>query len=156
MFRFRNLGKRKLDASLVDRSIEPRLNQIFIPLLSVIEDEQAKEEIRSVAREYNRQFVAERGMTTEAEVLGVIQALVEMRKEPLIREIAHSFAAKYGEGFERRITPKWIGGIIRTRLLLKTEKREKGFVISASEKKKLEWLYEKYGLLPCFCISICN
>ena len=147
MFRFRNLGKRKLDASLVDRSIEPRLNQIFIPLLSVIEDEQAKEEIRSIAREYNRQFVAERGMTTEAEVLGVIQTLVEIHSEPSIKEIAHSFAAKYGEGFERRVTPKWIGGIVRTRLLLKTEKRENGFVIPASEKKKLEWLYEKYGLL---------
>lgn len=147
MFRFRNLGKRKLDTSLVDRTIEPRLNQVFIPLLSVIGDAQAKEEIRSVAREYNRQFVAERGMTTEAEVLGVIKTLVGMRGEPSIKELAHSFAAQYGEGFERRVTPKWIGGIVRTRLLLKTEKREKGFVIPDSEKGKLEWLYEKYGLL---------
>ena len=147
MFRFRNLGKRKLDASLVDRTIEPRLNQIFVPLLSVIDDKRAKEEIRSIAREYNRQFVAERGMTTEAEVLGVIQTLVGLHKELSIRELAHSFAAKYGEGFERRVTPKWIGGIVRARLLLKTEKRRDGYVIPGSEKGKLEWLYEKYGLL---------
>jgi hypothetical protein len=147
MFRFRNLGKRKIDERLVDRTIEPRLNQVFIPLLSVIGDEQAKDEIRSVAREYNRQFMAERGMTTEAEVLGVIQTLMKMQKEPSIKEITHSFAAKHGEGFERRITAKWIGGIVRTRLLLKTEKRRTGFIIPASEKTKLEWLYEKYGLL---------
>jgi hypothetical protein len=38
LFRFRNLNKRKPAEALVDRSIEPRLNQIFVPLLSIIED----------------------------------------------------------------------------------------------------------------------
>src|SRR5438094_3333146 len=38
MFRFRSFGKRAVDPGLVDRSIEPRLAQIFVPLLSVIED----------------------------------------------------------------------------------------------------------------------
>jgi len=32
LFRFRNLNKRKPTEKLVDRSIEPRLNQIFVPL----------------------------------------------------------------------------------------------------------------------------
>ncbi len=43
MFRIRNFGRRAIDATLVDRSIEPRLSQIFVPLLSVIDDAEARQ-----------------------------------------------------------------------------------------------------------------
>src|SRR5207249_6113619 len=35
LFRFRNLGKFVPSEALVDRAIEPRLNQVFVPLLAV-------------------------------------------------------------------------------------------------------------------------
>src|SRR5438876_10263857 len=35
LFRFRNLHRRRASEDLVDRAIEPRLNQIFVPLLSI-------------------------------------------------------------------------------------------------------------------------
>src|SRR3989441_5201197 len=38
MFRLRNFGKRQVSEELVDHTIEPRLNQVFLPLLSIIED----------------------------------------------------------------------------------------------------------------------
>ena len=37
MFRFRSFGRQQIDPALIDRSIEPRLAQLFGPLLSVIE-----------------------------------------------------------------------------------------------------------------------
>src|SRR5947209_9770071 len=46
MFRFRSFGKRQIDPALADRSIEPRLAQIFVPLLSVIENAGAREALR--------------------------------------------------------------------------------------------------------------
>jgi len=147
MFRFRNLGKRRAIPNLVDRSIEPRLNQVFIPLLSVIEDEQTRNKLKNMAREYHKQIVAERGMTTEAQILSVIKELIELREEPSMKDIARSFVSRHGEEFERRITPKWVGSIIRKKLKLKPEKRETGFVIPLSEAGKLTGLYEKYGLL---------
>src|SRR5213594_3421885 len=52
MFRLRNFGKHDADPTLVDRSIEPRLAQVFVPLLSVIEDRSAQEALREVARQY--------------------------------------------------------------------------------------------------------
>src|SRR3989441_7070691 len=70
MFRFRSFGKRQIDPALADRSIEPRLAQIFVPLLSVIEDAGAREALRQVAREYHKELVADRGMDMEAQVLG--------------------------------------------------------------------------------------
>ncbi len=75
MFRFRNFRKSQVDPGLVDRSIEPRLAQIFVPLLSVIEDASARQALRQVARDYHRELVADRGMDIEAQVLEIIQEL---------------------------------------------------------------------------------
>jgi hypothetical protein len=147
MFRFRNLGKRKIVPTLVDRTIEPRLNQVFIPLLSVIEDENARSEIKSIAREYHKQIINERGMETEAQVLEVIRELSESGDEPSIKEITRSFVDNYGEDYERRVTPKWVGGIVRKKLKIKTEKKRDGFAIPASEIDKLARLYEKFGII---------
>ncbi|HEX3036956.1 MAG TPA: hypothetical protein VHT73_17855, partial [Thermodesulfobacteriota bacterium] len=146
MFRFRNLGRRRVDPSLIDRAIEPRLNQVFVPLLSVIEDENINAELKGIAREYHKQIVSDRGMETEAQVLEVIRKLFDLREEPTIKEVASHFIEHHGNDYERKITPKWIGSIIRRKLKIKTEKRREGFVIPPSEAGKLERLYEKYGI----------
>jgi len=151
MFRFRNLGKKKIDPSLVDRSIEPRLNQVFVPLLSVIEDASARSGLMSVARMYNKQIVAERGMETEAQVLEVIQELLHSRGKDhnalYIKQVTRRFIENYGEDYERRITPKWIGTVLRKKLKLRTERKMDGFAVSPSEIEKLHHLFEKYGLV---------
>src|SRR5437870_3385838 len=148
MFRFRNFGKRAIDPALVDRSIEPRLAQIFVPLLSVIEDAGARQALREVAREYNRDLVSDRGMDVEAQVLEIIRNLQECGYDDglSIREITSRFAEQHGEDFERKITPHWIGHIVRKKLQLKTERRHGTYVIAASEGSKLARLFEKYGV----------
>lgn len=150
LFRFRNLHKREARESLVDRSIEPRLNQIFVPLLSIIENTQAREDLRELARRYHREMIADRGMDMEAHVLEIIRDMIASPiKPPLsIKGITGWFTDRHGDDYERKITPKWIGGIIRKKLNLKTNKNHGVFVIPPSEKPKLERLYEKYGIGP--------
>jgi hypothetical protein len=148
MFRFRNFGKCAVDARLVDRSIEPRLAQIFVPLMSVIEDAEARKALRAVAQEYNRELVADRGMDLEAQVLEVI---LDLRESPYangiaIKEIAERVDERYGDDFERKVTPHWIGSVVRRRLGLKTEKRHGSYMIAATEGSKLTRLFEKYGI----------
>jgi hypothetical protein len=75
LFRFRTLGKRQAIGSLVDRTIEPRLNQIFVPLLSIIDDARARSDLRELARRYNREAIADRGMEMDAQVLETIRDL---------------------------------------------------------------------------------
>jgi hypothetical protein len=118
MFRFRNLAKCQIDPALVDRSIEPRLAQIFVPLLSVIEDAEARRALRQVAREYHRELVADRGMDMEAQVLEIIQELQESSYGIglSIKEVANRFIERHGEDFERKITPHWVGHVIRRKL----------------------------------------
>ncbi len=148
MFRFRNVSKRQIDPSLVDRSIEPRLAQIFVPLLSVIQDSDARQALRQVAREYHRELVADRGMDIEAQVLEIIQKLRDTPNGTglSIRGITNRFIERHGEDFERKITPHWIGYILRRKLGLKTEKRHGSYVIAVTEGPKLVRLFEKYGI----------
>jgi hypothetical protein len=148
MFRIRNFGRRAIDATLVDRSIEPRLSQIFVPLLSVIDDTDARQALRQVAREYHRELVADRGMDMEAQVLEIIQ---ELRESPYtdglsIKEITERMSERHSDDFERKVTPHWIGYVVRRKLGLKTEKHHGIYVVAASEGPKLTRLLEKYGV----------
>jgi hypothetical protein len=147
MFRFRNFSKCRVDPTLVDRSVEPRLAQVFVPLLSVIEDAAARQSLRELMRDYHRELVADRGMDMEAQVLEIIRELEQSSYEPgiSIKEITQRFVEKHGEDYERKITPHWIGRIVRRKLGLKTG-REGGYVIGSGEGPKLERLLEKYGL----------
>jgi hypothetical protein len=148
LFRFRNLGKRQANADLVDRGIEPRLNQIFVPLLSIIGDPQAREDILALARRYNREIIADRGMDAEAQVLEVIRDLAASSEHPTlsIRDITSWFTDRYGTDYDRKITTKWVGYIIRKKLNLRTQKSHGVFVIPLSEMSKLDRLNEKYGI----------
>ncbi|MBI1852371.1 MAG: hypothetical protein HYR85_18680 [Planctomycetes bacterium] len=147
LFRFRNLHKRKPNENLVDRSIEPRLNQIFVPLLSIVDDGEARAELRALARRYDREMVTERGMDMEAQILEIIREMVALPDQHLsIKEIASWFSDRHGTDYQRPVTPKWIGSVIRTRLQLRTRKSDGVFIIPREEMPKLVRLYEKYGL----------
>jgi hypothetical protein len=69
LYRFHRRFEVKLDPSLADPGLEPRLNQILLPLLSVIGDAGLREELRSVATEAQANLVSERGLLMEAQVL---------------------------------------------------------------------------------------
>lgn len=148
MFRLRNFGKRSIDATLVDRSIEPRLSQVFTPLLSIIDDPSARADLQKLARAYHRELVTDRGFDVEAKVLDVIRTLQDPANPATlsIKDIAGLFTDRHQEDFERKITPHWIGRIIRRTLGLRTVRIDSNYVIEPGEKSKLLRLYEKYDL----------
>ncbi|MCG3198811.1 MAG: hypothetical protein HUU16_14740 [Candidatus Omnitrophica bacterium] len=146
LFRFKNRTKRRIVEGLIDRSIEPRLNQIFIPLLSIIEDGQAREDLQDLARAYNTELVTDRGMDMEAQVLQVIRDLREAGEPLSLKAITSWFADRHAEEYDRKITPKWIGYVIRKKLHLKTYKSDGVFVIQPDQKPVLERLFRKYGV----------
>ena len=147
LFRFRNFHKRGPVESLVDRAIEPRLNQVFVPLLSIIGDEKARGDIRELARRISRELREDRGMDTEAQVLEIIRDMIDAGEARLsVKDITSWFTDRHGADYERKITTKWVGYIVRRKLALKTQKSHGVFVIPPSEEIKLKWLYEKYGV----------
>ncbi len=148
LFRFRNLLRREPREELVDRTIEPRLNQIFVPLLSIVDDPAARAELKELARQYHGDMVTERGMDLEAQVLEVIRDLLASDSvEPLsVKDIAAWMSDRHGSEYQRPITARWIGSVIRTRLRLRTVRRHGVFIVPMEELPKLLSLYEKYGL----------
>jgi hypothetical protein len=147
LFRFRNYGKRPALPHLVDQDLEPRINQIFVPLLSIIEDSKAQDKLRAVAKQCQREMVSERGLGTEAQVLEVVQELLALSVKQLsVKEITDRFADLYSDDYKNKITGKWMGYILRKKLHLKTHKSHGSFVVPESELPKLERLFERYGL----------
>lgn len=148
LFRFRTFHKSGINAELVDRSLEPRLNQVFVPLLSVIDDPAVRRELKELGRHYQRELVSDRGQGTEAQILEIIrQILSSQTTRPTVKEIATWFADRHGEEYERKVTAQWIGKVMRTKLQLKTQRGDGGaYVIPIAEDPKLRRLYSKYGL----------
>jgi len=148
LFRFRTFHRSGVNAELVDRSLEPRLNQVFVPLLSVVDDPDVRRDLKELARHYQRELVSDRGQGMEAEVLETIRDLLSSQAtRPTVKEIATWFADRHGEEYERKVTAQWIGKVIRTRLQLKTQRGDGGaYVIPIAEDPKLRRLYAKYGI----------
>ena len=116
----------------------------------MIEDAGARQALRQLLKEYHKELVADRGMDVEAQVLEIIRELRDAEDFGAgltIKEIAARFIERHSEDYEKKITPHWIGQIIRRKLQLKTERHREGYVISALEGAKLARLFEKYGIL---------
>ncbi len=114
--------------------------------MSIIEDPKAQEDLQALARRYNQEATADRGMDTEAQVLEVIRDLATSAGQLSVKEIANWFADRHGAEYERKVTPRWIGSILRKKLQLRPERVRGVFVVPASARTKLERLYEKYGI----------
>src|SRR5713101_7141860 len=146
LYRFRNFRARKPVADLADRAIEPRLNQIFLPLLSVVSDAKDREELRALARRYHGEMVNERGMDLEAQVLECIRDLRESGRPLAIKDITSWLVDRHGDEYERKLTTKWIGNVIRRKLQLRPVRGSAGYLIPPEELPKVDRLYERYGI----------
>jgi hypothetical protein len=150
LFRFRRRDDHRVQESLVDRVIEPRLNQIFVPLLSIVREPAVRAELQELARGYNRELVMERSMDAEAHILEIIRDMLvsDDRATLSVKEITSWFVERHGQEYERKVTPKWIGSLIRRRLGVRTYKSHGVFVIARQADPMLKRLYAKYGVDP--------
>ena len=112
-------------------SAMPRFDQITRPLFSIVEDAQAREELRQFgvhAAETARED------STEERLLGIIREMMAEGDTRLsVGEITARFAERHAGQYHRPVTPKWIGWELRTRLGLDTRKSEGVFVVSPEE-----------------------
>ncbi len=145
MFRFRNKGKGKIKPELENREIEPRLNQIAIPLMSIIEDREIIKEIQQHIKEYNEKIKTDRTLGYSYQIL---DAICELLDDGYFRPTIHQVAEKFNKdlSISEAITSKKMGYLIRKTLDLKTERTRDGYVVSESNKGKIEILRKRYGI----------
>ncbi len=148
LYRFHRRHEVKLNDSLMDPQLEPRLNQILLPLLSVVADEGLRDELRAMALNTQMGVIAERGLLAEAQVLEILAELMEASQRPVIpvADIASGLVERYGEEYERPITNKWLGGLLRKRLNIYTYKSHGVYVVPTTQRGKIEILCARYGV----------
>lgn len=147
LYRLRNFQQIAINPGLVDRSLEPRLNQIFVPLMSIVKDAAFRDELASAARGLQVTLAASRGFDLEAQLLEIIRDLLTTDAGPIsIKAITELFAIRHGDQYGPKTTNQWIGGMLRRNLHLKTQKSGGVYVLPLSERSRLDLLFSKYGM----------
>lgn len=146
-FRFRHLRDLYDLTRGRNEDLEPRVSQVFAPLLAIADDSEASELILERARYASRVIRAERSASIEAQLLDIIWRL-RIDAEPLsVKNIAERFAERYGEDYRRAITPRWIGGQLRARLSLTPVKTHGVFLIAPADEERLRSLFGRFGIV---------
>jgi hypothetical protein len=147
LYRLKNLSKVAIDPNLIDRALEPRLNQILVPLMSIVSDAAFRDEFATVARELQATLTASRGFELETQLLEVIRDLLDATGGAIsVKAITTSFLERHGHQYESRITPRWIGGVLRRNLHIQPRKGHSTVVIPVEEIPRLDVLFTKYGI----------
>lgn len=116
------------------RKLEPRMKQLLFPLLSVTVSAEKQTEILKFAENYQEELLTERSNEVEAQVVEVLSEMASINPEKIsIKELTKEFIKKFADDYERKITPKWIGSIVRRKLGIKTYKSGGLFFIPQKE-----------------------
>ena len=143
-----NLEHVGINRALVDLNLSPRLNQILVPLLSIIEDDGIKNDIRNAIQGLENDLRAEKSATPEGELLSILAELINgrLRTSIPLAEMTTLFIERHGVDYYRSITNRYIGYLLRKRLRLHPHKSHGVYVVPLSEKSKIEALCVRYGI----------
>ena len=137
LFRLRNYSLTSLKESLFEEAIEDRLNQIIIPLLSVVSNPDDSQEIIAFMKETNKKMLEDRSATLEYDVLEAINALLKANPEVKLSGITEE-VNKANPAETDQLTPRKIGYILREKLKLRTKRKGNGTYLIISEEQLIK------------------
>jgi hypothetical protein len=147
-YRLSVLPKLHVDGSLVDPMLSPRLNQILVPLLSIVESEELRESIRGLVRGLEGDFRNAQASNIEALLVQTLsEALAADEGKPIpVGALATTLKENAGAAaVGRPLTARYVGFLLRSRLGVETERRQGVYVVPEAERGKLLSLRQRYG-----------
>jgi len=148
MWRFDNYFKPLEKREEIITGIHPRLNQIVVPLLTIIKNPDTRAQLKEFIVQYNGEIVADRGMSWESDIVFAVLKLEAKNNatEPTVKDITEELN-KEADISEDTLQPRKVGWYLRAKLQLKTEKTRKGFVLNIKKnRKRLDMWKERYGI----------
>lgn len=147
MWRFHNYHKPLQFDDKPLEGLQPRLQQIIIPLLAIMPSPDLKETLIAHARRYNAELIADRGLSWETEVVLAVLRLEERNQviELTVKEIATEVNSEMeiGENLSARKT----GWILRSKMLLKAQRTNRGYVLSLTKnRERLDYWRDRLGI----------
>jgi hypothetical protein len=148
MYRLTEFHHVRLNPDLVDLSLEPRQNQVLVPLLSITEDENTRNFIRGAMRSSGLSLVAERSVSIEGQLLEVLLELFGAHETGSIPMglVQQTFVDAHGDEFERPITTRYLTSVLRKRLAIRVHKSMGIMAIPRSEEPRILQIASRYGV----------
>jgi hypothetical protein len=145
-FRLQQKHRLFINPAVHDPSLEPRLNQVFAPLLSIITEPALLAEVRQLASQYQQLVRSERGQELPGQVVSVIYEMEQQKEKLSIKSIVERVVFHYGAEWAFPPSAKKIGHVIRERLNLRTERTMSGYCLVPNQEERLAYLYQRYGV----------
>ena len=144
-YRLREAGRTPSPPERNLEELEPRVAQVFAPLIASVDDPEGRSRLFEVARKTNEDQSILRGYSIEADIVSAALGLRDASSGAVpVRRIAEEISREEnGAPF----SPRAAGAILR-RLGIFPRKRRGNYVIPREEWRKLEALGDRYGLLP--------
>ena len=146
-FRLSTLFSTHPDGERTSKDIEPRLNQIILPLLSLIDDPTLRADVLDRLRRQQARTIDERQQTLEGRVVAaLVHALASLGGTSVpVSALAASFNAKHGAEYREPLSPRRIGSVLRS-LRIETRKIHGTYSVTESELSKVPTLAKRYGV----------
>lgn len=146
MWRFKNYMERDLSKSPRIKGIELRLNEIIMPLMSIVDDEDLKSDIKMFSMGIGKQLIEDRGMSTDADIL---RAILRLEKEYSKEELTmKNIAEMYNTDIQKdadKISARKAGYFVKDRLRLE-RKRTGGVWKIVWDERKIERKMKQFGI----------
>ncbi|HEY1805175.1 MAG TPA: hypothetical protein VGG45_11945 [Terracidiphilus sp.] len=135
------------DTTALMEGVEPRLNQMALSLLSLIDDAALRADIQAALIDQNLELQSERRETPDAGVIeAALAGFTAGTSHVSVRDITDRFNEAHCAEIGTAMTNKWVGQVLRVRLRVTTRKSNGRFIVPASEKEKLESLAARFGI----------
>jgi len=146
-YRFQKLVTMQVKPKYLDLTMSARMCQILAPLLAVAEAEEARSIILEFARAAEKRHHSERGELPEVLLLSVIKTICQQGEQNIpLTLLAERFAKLVGGDYERPVTPRYIGSLVRNRLHLMPYKTGGVFILPKGEVNKALVMAEYMGV----------
>lgn len=146
MFRFQTFHKEVEVENIIDQRLEPRLNQVMLPILSIIEEKHLRDQIVQFFVRYNEEILKDRVFSFDGDILVSLLEAMAVSNEPTIKEIVEQYNNKVSQ--REHLRERKMGHIIRKIFSLDTRRSNTGVRVCAHSEnmRQIEKLSEKYGL----------
>jgi hypothetical protein len=146
-YRFCHLFDTKPDMAALLQGVEPRINQIALPLLSLVDEAEIRSDIRDRLLHEQTERSLARQDTIEAKMVAALCEVMDAADNaPLsVSAITDRFNAANTQEFGKPVSQKWVGHVLRTRLRLATQKSHGVYVVPFSQRSKIVVLAARYN-----------
>ncbi|MEN8253721.1 MAG: hypothetical protein ABFQ62_05100 [Patescibacteria group bacterium] len=159
MFRLKNYSSIEIDPSQEMKNLDPRVNQVALPILSIIQDDAVRDQVRAALSSLQDSL---NSLKQDEDPALILRALVEMAKDKEMNLGFKEVAKKVNEiagidsDYHYALSPSKIGRVNQSVLNLDTHKvnGRARIKVSPSNLKKISSLCQRYAVADVDLVAL--